>query len=101
MKIQRNLIGVKLQKIRLEKGISQSELIKACSYRPKKKISRNIIAKIEWRSRPAGCLNVPLKLNFGIRPINLIYHDGRHSQAAHAGTPFPAFSFNSLRWQGL
>jgi len=50
MKKPRNLVGGQLQKIRLEKGISQTEL-SAISQRKGWDISRNIIAKIESRSR--------------------------------------------------
>jgi transcriptional regulator with XRE-family HTH domain len=50
MKPPRNLIGGQLQKIRLEKGISQTELA-AINQRRGWNISRNIIAKIESRTR--------------------------------------------------
>lgn len=50
MKKPRNLIGGQLQKIRAAKGISQMEL-SAISQRNGWDISRNIIAKIESRSR--------------------------------------------------
>ena len=50
MKKPRNLIGGRIQKIRLEKGISQAELA-AINQRKGWDISRNIIAKIESRSR--------------------------------------------------
>ena len=50
MKKPRNLVGAQLQKIRLETGVSQTELA-AISQRKGWDISRNIIAKIESRSR--------------------------------------------------
>lgn len=50
MKRPRNLIGGQLQKIRLEKGISQSDLA-ATSQRRGWDITRNVIAKIESGSR--------------------------------------------------
>jgi hypothetical protein len=50
MKRPRNIIGGQLQKIRLEKEISQADLA-AINQRNGWNISRNIIAKIESRSR--------------------------------------------------
>jgi len=50
MKKPRNIIGGQLQKVRLEKGISQMELA-AMNQRKGWNISRYTIAKIESRSR--------------------------------------------------
>ncbi len=50
MKEPRNVIGAELQKVRLEKGLSQTELAAICQ-RQGWDISRNVIAKIEAKTR--------------------------------------------------
>jgi len=59
MKKPRNLIGGQVQKIRLEKGLSQNELA-AISQRKGWNITRYTIAKIESRSRKVADFELPL-----------------------------------------
>lgn len=72
MKKPRNLIGGQLQKIRLEKGISQTELA-AINQRRGWDISRYIIAKIESRSRWVADFElILLAESLKIQPLELL-----------------------------
>lgn len=71
MKAPRNLIGGQLQKVRMEKGISQEQLA-AVNQRKGWNISRYVIAKIESRRRWVSDFElVLLAESLGVSPVEL------------------------------
>jgi transcriptional regulator with XRE-family HTH domain len=76
MKKPRNLIGGQLQKIRLERGVSQMELA-AINQRKGWNISRYTIAKIESRSRCVSDFELTLLAESLKIPVSALFPSQR------------------------
>jgi transcriptional regulator with XRE-family HTH domain len=76
MKKQRNLVGRQLQKVRLEMGISQTELAAICQ-RKGWNITRYTIAKVESRSRRVADFELQLLAESLKIPVSALFPSQR------------------------